>query len=85
MAMCSSNKMIVATGSLGASAEISEWLILGAPTCWKPRGTVWRILIGYVPFLLLRWRVYNHEEKVKTIITKALRKAEMKKKTRAVR
>jgi hypothetical protein len=77
--------MIVATGNLGASAEMSAESILGEPTFLKPRGTVPRILIGYVPFGLLRWRVYNHEEKVRTIITKALRNAEMKKKSRAVR
>jgi hypothetical protein len=76
--------MIVATGSLGASALMSAWSIWGEPTFLKPRGTVPRILIGYVPFLLLRWRVYSHEENVRTMITKALRNAEMKKNVRAV-
>ena len=46
--------MIVATGILGASAEMSELEILAEPTPLNPRGTLWRILIGYAPFLVLR-------------------------------
>lgn len=54
IAMCSRSRMIVATGSSPAIAETSSGSMTGGPTCWKPRGTVWRILMGYFPAAVLR-------------------------------
>ena len=56
MAMCSSTKIIVATGSSLASATTSSFSIFGGPKCWKPRGTLPKILIGYLPAWFFRWR-----------------------------
>lgn len=84
MAMCSSNRMIVATGSSGASAETRAPSITGAPTCLKPRGTVCKILIGYFPELLFRCRQYSQDAMVRTMMTKALRNVERKKNSRSI-
>ena len=84
MAMCSSKRMIVATGSSGARAVMRLRSITGAPTCWKPRGTVCKILMGYFPEWLTRCRQYNQEAMVRMIMTNALRNVEMKKNVRSV-
>lgn len=84
MAICSSNRMIVATGNSGASAETRSLSITGAPTCFKPRGTVCKILIGYFPALVFRCRQYSQEAMVRTMMTKALRNVERKKKSRSI-
>lgn len=70
MAMCSSKRMIVATGSWGARAVTNSESIVTGPTFWKPLGTVWRILIGY-PFAVLRSRQYNHAAIDNTKMTNA--------------
>lgn len=83
MAMCSKSRMIVATGSSDARADTSLLSMTGGPTCWKPRGTVCKILIGYLPDLDLRWRQKSQDAIVRTMMTKALRKVEMKKNKRS--
>jgi hypothetical protein len=75
--------MIVATGNFGAIAERMALSTLGAPACLNPEGTVCRILIGYVPFAERLWRVYSHADIVRTTITKAFRRTEIKKNSRA--
>lgn len=47
--MCSSKRMMVATGSSPAMAEINSGSMTGGRTCCRPLGTVCKILIGYLP------------------------------------
>ena len=49
----------------------------------KPAGTVFKILIGYFPAAVTLWRQNNQDANVRTMITKAFRKTEMKKNQRA--
>lgn len=51
----------------------------GGPTCWKPRGTFCKILIGYLPFESTRCLQYSQDEIVKMMITKAFLNTERKK------
>ena len=75
--------MIVATGSSDASAETRLLSMTGGPTCWKPRGTVCKILMGYLPDFDFRWRQYSQDAIVRTMMTKAFLNTEMKKKNRS--
>jgi hypothetical protein len=56
---------------------------MGVLMALKPQGMVPRTAIGYVPFLLLWWRAYSQEAKVRTTMTNALQNVEMKKKRQA--
>lgn len=83
IAMCSKSRMIVATGSSGASA-VRRWRSrFGCLICFKPAGTVSKILIGYLFLPILRWRQYSQAARVRTMMTKALRRTLRKKKRRA--
>lgn len=82
--MCSKRRMMVATGSCEARAERRVESVLGTPTCLKPEGTVWRILIGYCPFGDRLWRVYNQAATVRTRRTKAFRRTAIKNSNRTV-
>lgn len=73
---------MVATGISGARACNNEVSILGGPTSWSPRGTVWRILMGYFPDAD-RWsRQYSQAAMVSTMITAACLQTERKKNRR---
>ena len=74
---------MVATGISPAIAEMRLWSITGGPTCWKPRGTVCKILMGYLPEALLRCLQYNQDAIVRMTMTNAFRKTEMKKNSRS--
>jgi len=75
--------MIVARGSSGARAASNFRSIVGWPICLKPGGTVVKILIGYLPDLLILVRQKSHAAMVNTSSTKALRIMLMKKNVRA--
>ena len=55
----------------------------GGPTCWKPRGTFCKILMGYLPDALLRCLQYSQDAIVKMTITNAFLNTDMKKKRRS--
>lgn len=59
--------------------------MVGGPTCLNPRGTLCKILMGYLPAAVLRCRQYSQDAMVRTMITKALRKVERKKNKRFLR
>lgn len=77
--------MMVATGISPAIAETRFLSITGGPTCWKPRGTVCKILMGYFPDLLLWCLQYSQEAIVRMTITKAFLNTERKKNSRSDR
>ena len=75
--------MIVATGSSPAIAAMRSPSMTGGPTCWKPRGTVCKILIGYLPSASRRFLQYSQEAIVKMTMTNAFLKTDRKKNSRS--